>query len=712
MYTFAITCTPMEGVFSATQIISVYPCYAIVNYMDEPLYLCQHGDRIISYGNDDLFSIDPKSCLGLHKLNSNRTTSMKFRSQSSTWSVGAVDINEIGSTILILPREKDDGNLIVAHIEVKLSPPDVNSYITVIVWQSIISFQPQAMNLKSKSSSFPALSIKNDSDFPVIIQQAGIDFASCKVFGKSVEQSKFDLCVPPGKWLPYGWTDQSIGTILNLSVGTTSAHSTFLCSIDFLQIGVISTFDALSQKVNMIVKIFSSGKVLHLFKKKANNKVSDSNYLGAVSKKGHRKSIKAPQQEELVFKLYCNSIGLSLISERYQRRELFSLYIDKVNLVVTQKNGPETSNPSTLVQLQITDIQIDNYSESVVYPVLLNSFNSEEKKYHSKYKTKDDPPFFHLSSFSIIPRGQKAPVIKYFAFKILEIKLSIDSSSILIYLSDLHDDFFPDSSLLKLTNQSAIESYIASFNSELITTLKERNYADVEKTFESAQVTKIYVESLVIHPIKINLTFTPTNYSRSSSNESSVILKYPWIKIIQNITAVDEFEVKINSFIVENAMDSIESLGTRILSKVVRDLQMHLVQIAGSLLISLSLIGKPAGLVKNIGGGVQDFFYEPYMGIINQNPQEFVMGVGKGTGSLLTNVVSGVLSTTAISVGSVTNILASGATIIAGDEKFSNSRDEKLRSTKAANGGMISGLKAGGENIVSGFASGITGLVT
>ena len=42
-----------------------------------------------------------------------------------------------------------------------------------------------------------------------------------------------------------------------------------------------------------------------------------------------------------------------------------------------------------------------------------------------------------------------------------------------------------------------------------------------------------------------------------------------------------------------------------------------------------------AGLVKNIGDGVQDFFYEPYLGL-QQSPTNFVIGVGKGTGSKAT----------------------------------------------------------------------------
>jgi hypothetical protein len=56
--------------------------------------------------------------------------------------------------------------------------------------------------------------------------------------------------------------------------------------------------------------------------------------------------------------------------------------------------------------------------------------------------------------------------------------------------------------------------------------------------------------------------------------------------------------------------------------------------------------------------------------------------------------------------------VASGASILTGDAKYSARRLEKLRETKAAHGGVLSGFVAGSESVVTGFASGITGLVT
>ena len=49
------------------------------------------------------------------------------------------------------------------------------------------------------------------------------------------------------------------------------------------------------------------------------------------------------------------------------------------------------------------------------------------------------------------------------------------------------------------------------------------------------------------------------------------------------------------------------------------------------LVFGLDFLGNPVGLVKDLGGGVKDLFYEPYQGAI-QGPEEFVEG---DTGELI-----------------------------------------------------------------------------
>ena len=67
---------------------------------------------------------------------------------------------------------------------------------------------------------------------------------------------------------------------------------------------------------------------------------------------------------------------------------------------------------------------------------------------------------------------------------------------------------------------------------------------------------------------------------------------------------------KFSCFQLTDAMDSLATLGSRVLAKTLRDLQSHLMQIVGRVFGSLEFIGKPAGLYRNVGEGVKEFFYE------------------------------------------------------------------------------------------------------
>ena len=95
-----------------------------------------------------------------------------------------------------------------------------------------------------------------------------------------------------------------------------------------------------------------------------------------------------------------------------------------------------------------------------------------------------------------------------------------------------------------------------------------------------------------------------------------------------------------------------------------------------------------------------------------QSPEAFIAGLGKGTGGLMRGVMSGAITSTAAIVGSASKGLAKGVGAVSGDKIFVRQREEKRRINTASSGGVLSGMKAGSESVLSGFASGLTGLVT
>jgi hypothetical protein len=82
---------------------------------------------------------------------------------------------------------------------------------------------------------------------------------------------------------------------------------------------------------------------------------------------------------------------------------------------------------------------------------------------------------------------------------------------------------------------------------------------------------------------------------------------------IETITAVEEFEVRIKSFIARDAMESVTTLTDRVLKKITNDLLSNLLGLTRNLVGSLNVLGKPAGLYKKVGSGIGDFFYEVSM---------------------------------------------------------------------------------------------------
>ena len=78
------------------------------------------------------------------------------------------------------------------------------------------------------------------------------------------------------------------------------------------------------------------------------------------------------------------------------------------------------------------------------------------------------------------------------------------------------------------------------------------------------------------------------------------------------MVSLDDVVLRLNSFAVEYATESPLSLGLRLRAAYVNDIMTHLLQIAGDFLGNMKLVGRPVGLMKNIGGGVRDFFYEVF----------------------------------------------------------------------------------------------------
>jgi hypothetical protein len=181
------------------------------------------------------------------------------------------------------------------------------------------------------------------------------------------------------------------------------------------------------------------------------------------------------------------------------------------------------------------------------------------------------------------------------------------------------------------------------------------------------------------------------------------------IKSLGSITQINDLVIKIHSFIACNVLESQSALLQLFLAKVSRDIQGQLLHLAGSLFGKLNAIGRPADLLKRVGGGVQDFFYEPYQGLM-KSPKDFAKGLEKGTSSLIKGLVQGTVTSAMTIVETASLGVSSTGSFISGDD--AQKREETRRKNEASSKGILGGLLTGATSVVTGVGSGITGIVT
>ena len=315
---------------------------------------------------------------------------------------------------------------------------------------------------------------------------------------------------------------------------------------------------------------------------------------------------------------------------------------------------------------------------------------------------RNDVPFMQLTVIQENIIGSTLQHFNYICFRILQVEIAVDSGTLQLLLSDLISD-------LEFVSRDEIiatkvpEKWIAEYNLRQVSVEERSRLVDVYSSQRAAQASRMYFEKLQLHPIKIILTFVQTPFPRKKDQTETFSTSAAVLDVLATLVGVDRMEIRLKSFIVNEAMESAASLWARILAKIWRDLQFQIAHVAGS----LTMLGSPVGLARNIGEGLQDFFYEPYQGLV-QSPQDFVIGLGKGTSSLVAGVVSGALNSTVAIVGTA----STGIALLSGDLDFVRARTLQQQRSLAARGGLVSGAQEGIASVYSGFASGISGVIT
>ncbi|KAG7223425.1 hypothetical protein INR49_015528, partial [Caranx melampygus] len=319
-----------------------------------------------------------------------------------------------------------------------------------------------------------------------------------------------------------------------------------------------------------------------------------------------------------------------------------------------------------------------------------------------------------LTDISIVTRAaghSDISRIKYFKVLIQEMDLKLD----LGFLYAVLDLFTPEH-----TSITSSEQEVELFEKDVEYIKTELNHVSAADT----SPTSLY-EYFHISPIKLHLSFSLSTGGEDGLKEKrdtelipvqslNLLLK----SIGATLTDVQDVVFKLAFFELTFQFCTTQQLQW----EVIRHYSKQAIKQMYVLVLGLDVLGNPFGLIRGLSEGVEAFFYEPYQGAI-QGPEEFVEGMALGVKALVggavgKNQIKSRVHVYAVHLSSrgiagaasrITGAMAKGVAAITMDEEYQQKRREAMNKQPS---GLKEGLTRGGKGLVSGFVSGITGIVT
>ncbi|XP_067839210.1 vacuolar protein sorting-associated protein 13A isoform X2 [Heptranchias perlo] len=339
------------------------------------------------------------------------------------------------------------------------------------------------------------------------------------------------------------------------------------------------------------------------------------------------------------------------------------------------------------LRVQIYKIQVQNQLSGAIFPFPFFPITPP------KSITMDSAPK-PFADVSVITRfAGQSEIFRFRYFKVLiqEMDLKLD-------LGFLY-------ALMELFTQST-DAVLGEQKLELFQ--KDLEYIQTELMTETATDSSpisLY-EYFHISPIKLHLSFSISSGGEESNKqqETEMIPMQSLNLLLKSIgatlTDVQDVVFKLGFFEINYQFYTTQQLQW----EVIRHYSKQAIKQLYVLVLGLDVLGNPFGLIRDLSEGVEAFFYEPYQGAI-QGPEEFMEGMALGVKALVGGAVGGIAG----AASRITGAMAKGVAAITMDEDYQQRRREALNKQPS---GIKEGIARGGKGLVSGFVSGITGIVT
>uniref|UniRef100_A0A452VE94 Vacuolar protein sorting 13 homolog A n=1 Tax=Ursus maritimus TaxID=29073 RepID=A0A452VE94_URSMA len=345
-----------------------------------------------------------------------------------------------------------------------------------------------------------------------------------------------------------------------------------------------------------------------------------------------------------------------------------------------------TSAHQSAFRIQVYRIQIQNQIHGAIFPFVFYPIKPP------KSVTMDSAPK-PFTDVSIVMRSaghSQISRIKYFKVLIQEMDLRLDLGFVYA-LAELMTE-------AEVTEKTEVELFhkdIEAFQEEYKTA----------SLVDSSQVS-LY-EYFHISPIKLHLSVSLSSgreEAKDSEQQEGLMAVRSLNLLLKSIgatlTDVQDVVFKLAFFELNYQFHTASELQ----SEVIRHYSKQAIKQMYVLILGLEVLGNPFGLIREFSEGVEAFFYEPYQGAI-QGPEEFVEGMALGLKALVGGAVGGLAG----AASKITNAMAKGVAAMTMDEDYQQKRREAMNKQPA---GLREGITRGGKGLVSGFVSGITGIVT
>lgn len=216
-----------------------------------------------------------------------------------------------------------------------------------------------------------------------------------------------------------------------------------------------------------------------------------------------------------------------------------------------------------------------------------------------------------------------------------------------------------------------------------------------DETQKPQSLKQLYVEQLDLCPLKLTVSFTSSRTSTAAERIGGFrSLMRTLVAVLGN---VENAEFRFNALELSHVFDSISHFRSLITEFYVTQGSNQKIV----LLASNSLIGNPSALFDSIAIGTRDFFVEPANA---KGSADFIASIGRGSSSLLTNTVGGLVG----SIGAIPRAVAQGLESAVGDRDYLAERDSirggRARAVSSPAQGFVTGALSFGHGIASAAA--------